>query len=152
MTIQETNDRAEQIQRTMQVIRRELDHDFDQVKQSATQLTDWRYYIRNHPWACVGLAAAIGYVVVPRKLHVQSPDLKTLEKFARKNHLVIENKSDQNEKPGVVRTAVTFLSGLALRAVTAQLVQKLASGIEQNHATQTGTESDWQAEVTSSVS
>jgi hypothetical protein len=152
VVIQTKNDRAEQIQRSMQLIRRDLDHDFDQVKQSASQLTDWRYYVRNYPWTCVGLAAAIGYIVVPRKLQIQSPDTKTLEKLARKNKLVIESKSSEDDKPGAVKTAVTFLSGLALRAVTAQLVQKLASGMDQNNATQTGTEADWQEEVTASAS
>lgn len=152
MAIQTKNDRAEQIQRSMQVIRRDLDHDFDQVKQGASQLTDWRYYIKNYPWACIGLVAAAGYIVVPRKLQIQSPDARTLEKLARQNKLVIESKSSEDENPGAIKTAVTFLSGLALRAVTTHLVQKLASGMELNDTTQSSTQPDWQEDVTALVS
>jgi len=131
---QENGDRAEQIQRTMKVIRCEIDKDVDQVKQSVSTFTSWQHYVKNYPWTCVGVAAAIGYAIVPRKLEIRSLNLKTLEKLARKNHAVIEEKPKKQSDHGAARTAVTFLAGLALKAATAQLIQKLASGLEQTGA------------------
>lgn len=151
MTIHTNEDRAEQIQMRMQNIRCELDRDFDQVRQSASQLTDWRYYIKNYPWACLGAAAAIGYLVVPRKVHVQNPDVKTLEKLARDQKLVIESNPSQQEKKGVVRSAAGFVAGLALRAATAHLMGKLAAGYGQDDAPADGSGSGWHDQFTSSA-
>ena len=50
-------DRPTQIRHSMAFIRRELNEDMQQVVRSARTLADWRYYIRNYPWACVGVAA-----------------------------------------------------------------------------------------------
>ncbi|QDU09821.1 hypothetical protein [Gimesia aquarii] len=124
-------ERAEQIRQTMREIRHDLDDDVQQVKQSAHKLTSWRYYIKNHPWACVGVAAAIGYLVVPKKLNIQSLDAKTIEKLAKKNRLVVEHKPKAQAKNNLIRGAFTFLSGLALRTATAQIVQQLATTFDK---------------------
>ena len=77
----------------MAYIRHELDDDVDEIRESAQTLADWHYYVKNYPWACVGVAAALGYLVVPRKLTIERPDPKSLEKLARNNHLVVEHQS-----------------------------------------------------------
>ena len=152
MTIQTNEDRAEQIQRKMQDIRCELDRDVDQVRQSASQLTDWRYYIRNYPWVCLGAAAAIGYILVPRKLYVQKPDVKTLEKLARDQKLVIESNPSQQQKKGIVRSAAGLVGSLALRAATAHLMGKLAAGYGQEGAPSSDSSgSSWHDQFTSSA-
>lgn len=155
MNGQANGDRAEQIQRTMKVIRHEIDKDVDQVKHSVSTFTSWQHYIKKYPLTCAGVATAIGYAIVPRKLEIQSLDLKTLEKLARKNHAVIEEKPNKKTDHGAVRTAMTFLAGLALKAATAQLVHKLASGLEQTGAGPAQSTSDpggGDAGMTSSVS
>tara|TARA_R110002095_G_scaffold215072_1_gene208410 strand:- start:1056 stop:1481 length:426 start_codon:yes stop_codon:yes gene_type:complete len=111
----------------MRDIRSDLDNDVHQLKQSASKLTNWRHYIKNHSWACVGVAAAIGYLVVPRKLNLQSVDAKTIEKLAGKNRLVVEHNSKSQAKKSLIRGAFTFLSGLALRTAAAQIIQQLAT-------------------------
>lgn len=119
--------RAQQIRKTMAVIRRELDDDLDHVEQSARTLMDWRYYIKNYPWACVGVAAAIGYFVIPRRLEINSPDPKTLEKLARDRHLVVEQKPEAEAKGGLLGGAFSFISGLILKTAMAQVGAQLAS-------------------------
>jgi hypothetical protein len=120
-------DRAKQIRRTMARIRRELDEDVGEVEQSARTLLNWRYYTQNYPWACVAAAGAIGYLVVPRKLEIHSPDPKTLEKLARKRHLVVEQNPKAEAKGGVVGAAFSFISGLVLKTAMAQIGVQLAS-------------------------
>ena len=39
----------------------------DHLVSSARDLTDWRHYVRSFPWLSVTAAAAIGYLVVPRR-------------------------------------------------------------------------------------
>lgn len=125
-------DRAQQIRRSMAYIRRELDVDVAEVEQSARTLLNWKYYIENYPWACVGVATAVGYLAVPRKLEIHSPDPKTLEKLARDRHLVIEQKPKAEAKGGLIGTAFSFISGLVLKTAMAQLGHQVASMMDKN--------------------
>ena len=113
-------DRATQIRRSMAYVRHELDEEASDIRESAQTLSDWHYYIKNYPWACVGAAAVIGYLVVPRKLVIERPDPETLEKLARKNHLVVDRKPEKQAKSGLIGTAFSFVGGLVLKTAMTQ--------------------------------
>jgi hypothetical protein len=133
---QSKSDRAAQIRHTLKLLRQDIDYDIHQVKRSAAALTKWQYYIKKYPWASIGVAAAIGYLLLPKKKVFQGPDTKTLEKLIRKNRPVLENNPKDETKNGVMRTAFTFLAGLALRAATAKIVHHLTSGMDQGVSVQ----------------
>lgn len=127
-------DRAKQLRRQMSRIRQNLDDDLEQVEKSARTLMNWQYYTDNYPWVCLGVAAALGYIAVPRKLEIQAPDPKTLEKLAKKRHLVVEQRPKAEAKGGLVGAAFSFMSGLVLKTVMAQVGQQLASAFDSRSA------------------
>src|SRR5207247_11321483 len=45
-------------------IRQELPREAAQLAESAHNLADWRYYVRQHPWICLGGIAALGFLAV----------------------------------------------------------------------------------------
>ncbi len=51
----------------MAQIRRDLHADVQGVVQGAEAATDWRRYIRDYPWASLGAALVVGYMIVPHK-------------------------------------------------------------------------------------
>ena len=55
------------IRRKMAQIRRDLHQDVKSVVEGAEAATDWRRFIRNYPWASMGVALAVGYMIVPRR-------------------------------------------------------------------------------------
>jgi hypothetical protein len=57
----------EDIRRRMAQIRRDLHEDVKGVVEGAEAATDWRRFIRNYPWATMGAAIVVGYLIVPRK-------------------------------------------------------------------------------------
>jgi hypothetical protein len=61
------NDDAENIRRQMQNVRQEMGADVQDIVHGAHQLTNWRYHVRTHPWACVAGAFAVGFLVVPAR-------------------------------------------------------------------------------------
>ncbi|QDV17531.1 hypothetical protein Pan153_21840 [Gimesia panareensis] len=128
------DNRADQICHSMERLRKELDEDVHHVKRSASSLTDWQYYIRNYPWLSIGGAALIGYLIVPRKLEIQSPDAETLEKLARNNRLVVENQPRQQSSQSGLQSAASFLTGLVVKAAAAQLMHHLAGGFTSQEA------------------
>ena len=62
------------IRRQMAQIRRELHEDVQGVVAGAEAVADWRRYIRLYPWAAVGAAACLGYLIAPRR-HRQTPPI-----------------------------------------------------------------------------
>ncbi len=66
-----TTNEVDEIRRKMAWIRRELRDDVLGVVESAEEIADWRHYIRDYPWAAVGLAAAVGFMLVPKRRTVE---------------------------------------------------------------------------------
>lgn len=51
----------------MQGIRRDIDRDLVDVSASARNMVDWKHYVQAHPWMCLGTAAAVGFLLVPKR-------------------------------------------------------------------------------------
>ncbi len=118
------NSVAERIQHRMHDLRGQLDHDLGEAVDTAKEFTDWHTYVRRYPWACVGLAAAIGYLVVPSRVELESPDVDTLLELARKNKLVVEANPPPHKRRGIASRALRMISQTALRSALAFLGQK----------------------------
>ena len=116
---------AERIQRRMHDLRGQLDHDVEEVVDSAKEFTDWHTYVRRYPWVCVGVAAAIGYLVVPSRVELESPDVETLLELTKKNKLVVEANPSPRKQEGIASTALRFLLHTAGRSALTYLGQKV---------------------------
>ncbi len=57
----------DEIRERMAMIRQRIDEQSDEVVAQVNELSDWRSYVRRHPWVSVGAAAALGYVLVPSR-------------------------------------------------------------------------------------
>jgi hypothetical protein len=55
------------ILRRMAEVRCDLDEGAREIAESARDLLEWRRYVKDYPWICVGAACAIGYAIVPRR-------------------------------------------------------------------------------------
>jgi hypothetical protein len=79
------------------------------------------------------VAALLGYLVVPKKVEIHSPDPKTLEKLAKKHRLVIDEPKPKSTT-GPVAAAFSFVAALALKQVTTLLGQQVAMIFEQQRS------------------
>ncbi|HEX5104768.1 MAG TPA: hypothetical protein VFV87_13195 [Pirellulaceae bacterium] len=109
-----SNPSADEIQREMQQVRVELREDMQVMVQSARELTDWTYYVRTYPWACMGAAAAIGFLIVPPRTPVIRPDPKDLLELVKDQKVTVK----MEEK----RAAPSF-AGSLLRMAAGSLLQ-----------------------------
>ncbi|MHB8903468.1 MAG: hypothetical protein ACYC6Y_32285 [Thermoguttaceae bacterium] len=119
------NETAESIQRRMEALRCRLDEDVDEVVDTARQYADWRFYVRSYPWACAALALGLGYMVVPRRVEVSSPDVGTLLELAKRNKLVVEAQPAPQVRNRAANQLFGYLMGAAARAAAAYLGQKV---------------------------
>ncbi len=59
----EDENRGEQ----MQAMRGKIDQELEDLSARGRGMVDWRHYATTHPWVCLGAAAALGFLIVPRR-------------------------------------------------------------------------------------
>jgi hypothetical protein len=112
------------IQQRMQQVRHDLGDEVGELVESAKDMTDWRKYVRANPWVCLAAAAAVGYVVVPKRsprLRLNSTDIKELARHTT----LLGAKTPQ--KSGWRKAIVSMVASAALRSATSYLKQRAMS-------------------------
>ncbi|MCA9024327.1 MAG: hypothetical protein KDA86_03850 [Planctomycetaceae bacterium] len=125
----------DEIRRQMDIIRANLGGEVDGLVSNAQQLVDWRHYVRAFPWGSLGVAAALGYFAVPRRLEITSPDADTLERLAKNNRLVVKHTPRGEEKRGLLMSVANLTGNMLLRAGLAYVGQQIGK-IVGDHAAQ----------------
>jgi hypothetical protein len=119
--------RSRNIQDHMAQIRREVDQTVGdiagQVDDLRRQLADWRYYVRRYPWVAVAGAAAVGYLIVPKRVpRTVHPDPESLAALSREGRLTIRQKPTTLQ--ALTRVGLDNLSSVALRAAARFVAEK----------------------------
>lgn len=125
MVAEPTPETPEEISRKMADVRQVLDEDIQSIAQSAKVMTDWTYYVKQYPWASVGAAAALGYLMVPNKVFITRPDADQLEKLAKRNKLVVKANPEPQAQTGIVGAIFSLVASMAMRGVMAYVGQQL---------------------------
>lgn len=103
---------AERIRQRMQNVRQEMGVGVQDVVHGARQLSDWKYYVRRHPWACVGSAFALGFLATPARRKVLSGNVDIAQ--------IVEQLKRHGVDAGVVGAGLAGGAGggLATRALS----------------------------------
>lgn len=118
------SEQAEAIRREMATIRCDLHDDVHDVVETARDMADWRFYVRRYPWVAAAAAAALGFLIVPPRLEVTTPDPGTLAELAKQNRLVVRPRAEGRPQGGVAAKIVGFLAKAAVRSALAYLGQQ----------------------------
>jgi len=102
------------ILRRMEEVRRDLDDGAQEIVESARDLGEWRHYVKNYPWICMGVACAIGYVVVPRRRLELRTANRTLAELV--DHSQKLTKSYRSSAGGVGGAIKVFVGNLLWRS------------------------------------
>jgi hypothetical protein len=116
------NDRppVESVRARMQQLRYEIDGNMEDLNASARTMVDWKHYVKTYPWACLGAAVALGFLIVPKRSREIRPDVASLTELARTGHLVIKPAAASD---GVIGALVTTVAKIAVRKATAYVGQ-----------------------------
>ncbi len=123
-------DDIDRIRREMALIRRDMHYDVSTVVDTAESFLNWRDYLRKMPWVAVGLAAAAGYFLVPRK---HAPEVQT-RLVAPRVHRVEEDRAP-GAFGGVLKGLLDFAWPVALNVGRNYLVN-MATGFFQSNGHQ----------------
>lgn len=101
----------------MQGIRCEIDRDLADVSASARSMVDWKHYVKTYPWLCLGTAAALGFLIVPKRSTATSADVAAPAEPAQSGHPVANSAPAAGS--GWVGALVTAVVGIAVREAIA---------------------------------
>jgi hypothetical protein len=126
---------AEDIRRQMAQIRHELHQDVREVVVKAEAVADWHRYIRLYPWVSVGVAFAVGYLVVPKRHRSVPRDVATAADVAEVRQAVQETRRDEplkeKTKKGLLAAAWATAGPVAIRLAQGYAVQYLENWLLQ---------------------
>ena len=114
---------AESVQARMQQIRCEIDGDMEDMAASVRSMIDWKHYVKTYPWVCLSAAAALGFLIVPKRSRAIRPDLATLTELARTGLLVVNPAPTATR--GLVDALLATVANIAVRKATAYLGQSV---------------------------
>lgn len=120
---QTADNTADQLRQQMAMVRRDLGVDIRGVAAQARELTDWRSYVQKAPWAGLAIAAAVGFMAVPRRLNIDTVDAATFARLAKQNRIVVDSKP---RAAGSATVMIRLLSGILLRSAFGFATQKAA--------------------------
>ena len=118
-------DPAENITERMQHVRKNVGEDVKGIVENARTLTDWRYYVRHHPWLCVGRAMALGFLAVPKRKQVVTGDAKELLDLLRNGSVRLAPHGVAANR-GLLMTLLATAAPAVLRGAVALATQKRA--------------------------
>lgn len=130
---------ADQLRLEMAMVRKDLGADIKGVAAQARELTDWRQYVKRAPWISVAVATAAGFMVVPRKLNLETVDPNTIAKLAEQHRIVVENKPKAAAKAGVGSSAFAVISAIVLRSAMGFASQKVSELLASKQSDGSGT-------------
>ena len=114
----------ENVRVQMQGIRCEIDQGLEDVSASAHRMVDWKHYVKTYPWVCLGTAAALGFLIVPKRSTTRYVDLAILTKAARTGHPVVEPPRSAPRE--MIETLLATVASMAVHKVIGLLAQSSA--------------------------
>ena len=113
-----TTDDAEALVQQMDAVRGRAIHRVEGMVESARTLMDWRHYVASHPWVCLGVAAAAGYLIVPQRPIVVATDGYDGERPAIDAATLKAAAAQSAPRGGLVNALVGMAASAAVRAAT----------------------------------
>ena len=111
----------------MAELRRELTSDIRDVRRSASEMANPMHYIRRYPLATAAVAAAVGYLLVPKKKHMIKPDPEMLIELFKKHQIKLDPPQVASESNGMLKSLAVMGLTWALRTGLSYAGQQLAA-------------------------
>lgn len=122
--------RAKEIRLRMQRIRISLPASVEAAKTEVSNLSDWKFYVKKHPLIVLPAIAGLAYWIVPKKPS-PAPVFRGNTSFANQKNTV----EDPAKKKSYFAGVGSVLAGMALRALSSYVTNKITSSFHQDRDT-----------------
>ena len=120
---------ADDISRRMEAVRRTAGEEVESIVQSAKTLSDWRYYVKNHPFLLAGAAAGLGFLLIPRRKAPPTPgasDAQELIELLKKHH--VNGVTVEGPPSGLLKTVAGIATPFLVRTAMNFVQSRMESG------------------------
>ena len=90
-------------------------------------MTSPSFYIRKFPWATLAVAAAVGYILVPKKKQVISPDPEMLAELVRKQQVRLDSSQAAKSSQSMLQSLAVMGLTWAVRAGMSYITERLTA-------------------------
>lgn len=124
---------AEEIRRRMTHIRNEIDDDVDDLVAGTKSLFDWRDYVRSNPLPSVGVAVALGALLVPVKKQASiKADATEVANLLGNKKLVVAPNAKVKQRSTLAGTIAATVAGTVVRAAIGYAGQRASAVIHNS--------------------
>ncbi len=120
---------AKEVQARMAALRERMTRSGERAATRARRWTDWRYYVKRFPLATVGIAAGVGYLLVPKRPQVVAPDADQIAEMVRREQLVVSPGPKRASSKSIAGSVLGIVAAGAARAAMAYVGNHFASGM-----------------------
>jgi len=117
---------------------REVSRTTREMASAAREMVSPLYLIRRFPWASAALAAAVGYMLVPKKKQVVTPDPEMLAELVRKQQVKLDTSKASGDSAGLLRSlavmGITWAARTGMNYAVQQLTTAAANKAQPNTA------------------
>jgi hypothetical protein len=135
----------EDIQRRMAQLRHDMHGEVLGAVKGARSLTDWRSLARNYPFLTLGVATAIGYLVVPRRRST-APTIVAVHATAPEAAALVEPQKQGEKTKGsgwsIMGTVFALVAPIAVRAAQNYTMRYIEGLLAQHESPPGQTERD----------
>jgi hypothetical protein len=123
-----------EIQRRMAQIRHDMHQEVQGAVKGAQSLTDWRSFVKGHPWLSISVASVVGYLIVPTRRST-SPTIVTVGNPSPE--LLTAATADQSRQLkqsrwSILGTAFSLLAPVAVRGAQNYVLGQLEQWLSQH--------------------
>jgi len=129
--MEEPGGRAEGLRHRMQETRNQLYRDVGGLVRDARGAVNWRRYVARYPLWAVGAAAALGYLVVPKRRKSVELNAETLAELARDKRLVIRIEGQGEKSAGMADSLIATALAFASRAAAGWFRKQVTNYMSQ---------------------
>jgi hypothetical protein len=115
---------ADAVRTRVQQLRCQIDGDVEDMAARARTMVDWKHYVKTYPWACLGAAVALEFLIVPKRSRAVRPDSAALTELAKSGHPGDEPAPAATR--GLVEALLVTIAGIAAQKAIGWLGQSAA--------------------------
>lgn len=118
----------------MEELRAQLRTDMHAVRNRVQERTDWRYYMRRHPWIIMASAGLAGYWLIPRtkKVHRHETEIELAAPPSEvESPTTAEQNQQDSDKPGLKSQLIAVGATALTRAVFGMIAGRLGESLGQ---------------------
>jgi hypothetical protein len=125
---------AESLQRSMKAVSHDLEEDFHGISEGFRELGVWRSYVETYPWCCLGAAAMVGYLVVPKRQKSRTSEMSCPTQESQLERLPATSNSPSHQT--LREVTINALGDAAMRGVATYIgirVGRVLEAYRQNN-------------------